>query len=459
MKFTPIHAFAVLLMLTLGLAPAQANEVAGKPNIVFVLIDDFGYADSEPYGVKDIRTPNMARMAREGVKFTNFYANAPVCSPTRCGFITGRWQQRIGIEWAFGFTARTAYRSGDQWIEESDIHALGMPTSETTIAELLRDAGYISGCFGKWHLGYRDEYNPTKRGFDEYFGVLLGHSDYYHHAYYDGTYALRDGIDPVRVEGYLTDLINQRAADFVDRFGGKDKPLFVYVPHLAVHCPWQPPGRPFPSVTKENMYDGTRKDYAAMVEKIDEGLGMLFDALERRGILDNTLLVVSSDNGGERLSDNFPLFHKKSTLWEGGIHVPCLMRWPRRLPAGMVTDQVGITMDLTASFAALAGVSAPPDKPFDGINLIPILAGDQPAQERTLFWRVNRPERPQKAVRHGSWKYILDGNTELLYDLADDISEVRDLRYRRRDIFDQLKKMLAAWEEDVDGHQKEIMVH
>jgi len=194
--------------------PLRAAETR-KPNVVLILIDDFGYADSGPYGAKDIRTPHMDRLAREGVRFTDFYANAPVCTPTRCGFITGRWQQRVGFEWAMGFTAEAFRRVDGRLVPEKDVHGLGLPTSVPTLPKLLKTAGYAAGAFGKWHLGYKDEYNPTKHGFDEYFGELLGHSDYDTRAYYDGTYALRDGMEPVRVEGYLTDLINRRAVEFV----------------------------------------------------------------------------------------------------------------------------------------------------------------------------------------------------------------------------------------------------
>jgi arylsulfatase A-like enzyme len=303
-----------------GIVTADEAVPSSQPNIVFVLIDDFGYADSGAYGAKDIRTPNIDRLAKEGVRFTDFYSNAPVCTPTRCGFITGRWQQRTGFEWAMGFSAESFWRRGDEWVQELDMHAMGLPTTVPTLPKILQAAGYATGAFGKWHLGFKDEFNPTKHGFDEYFGELLGHSDYYNHAYYDGTYALRDGMKPVRVKGYLTDLINQRATEFVRK--NAKKPFFLYVPHLAVHCPYQPPGRPEPSVTKANMYDGNRATYASMVEKVDEGVGMLLAELEQQGLADNTLFVLSSDNGGERYSDNSPLFHHKSTLWEGGIRVP-----------------------------------------------------------------------------------------------------------------------------------------
>lgn len=451
----------VVVCLFCCLAAAVARTAAGaepgsRPNIVFVLIDDFGYADCGAYGAKDIRTPHIDRLAREGVKFTDFYSNAPVCTPTRCGFMTGRWQQRTGFEWAMGFSAESFRRKGEEWVPEKDIHALGLPTSIPTLPKMLKEAGYATGAFGKWHLGYKDEFNPTKHGFDEYFGELLGHSDYYNHAYYDGTYALRDGLKPVKAEGYLTDLINGRAVEFLRKHA--KEPFFLYVPHLAVHCPYQPPDRPLPSVTKANMYHGDRHTYAAMVEKVDEGVGLLLAELEKQGVIDNTLFVLSSDNGGERYSDNSPLFHHKSTLWEGGIRVPCLMRWPARLPQGKVTSQVGITMDLTATFAAIAGAKPADDRPFDGLNLLPFLAGGQKEQPRTLYWRIDRASRQQKAVRHGPWKYIQDSNVEMLFNLEEDISERRDVAFQNPAVFADLKVRLGAWEAEMAKERTDFLV-
>ncbi|MBI5760568.1 MAG: sulfatase-like hydrolase/transferase [Planctomycetales bacterium] len=466
MKLQIVLSSVVFLLLFLASLGIDAAE---RPNIVFVLIDDFGYADSGPYGAKDIRTPNIDRLASEGVKFTDFYANAPVCTPTRCGFITGRWQQRVGFEWAMGFSAESFRRKGNDWVPEPDFHSLGLPTSVPTLPKMLKAAGYATGAFGKWHLGYKDEFNPTKHGFDEYFGELLGHCDYYTHSYYDGTYALRDGLEPVKVEGYLTDLINRRAVEFVRKHASE--PFFLYVPHLAVHSPYQPPGRPKPSVTKANMYQGDRRTYAAMVEKVDEGVGMLLAELEKQGVLDNTLFVLSSDNGGERYSDNSPLFHHKSTLWEGGIRVPCLMRWPTKLPKGKVTNQVGITMDLSATFAAISGAGFQPANSnpprlagslphiaFDGINLLPVLTGEQPEQPRTLCWRIDRTGRQQKAVRHGSWKYIQDSNVEMLFDLSTDIGERRDVSFQNPETFTDLKRRLAAWEVELAKERTEFLV-
>jgi arylsulfatase A len=429
---------------------------AAPPAIVFVLVDDMGYADLGCQGATDIRTPHADRLAREGLRFTDFYANAPVCTPTRCGFITGRWQQRTGLEWAFGFTAQAFRRQGSEWMPETDMHGLGLPTDIPTLPVMLQAKGWATGCFGKWHLGYRDEYNPIHRGFDEYFGELLGHADYYNHAYYDGTYALRDGLKPIRQEGYFTDLVNARAVDFVRRH--RTAPFFLYVPHLAVHAPWQPPGRPLPSVTRDTMYAGTRRDYVAMLEKVDDGLGMLMEELARQGRLEDTLIVLSSDNGGERLSDNSPLAHKKSTLWEGGIRVPCLMRWPARLPQGKTIEQPAITMDLAATFATIAGASPPAAAPFDGIDLLPILTGRAPPAERTFFWRIDRPARQQKAVRHGDWKYLKDGNVELLFDVRNDPGERNDLYRKHPDIMADLKNRLAAWEAEMAAAEPRILV-
>jgi arylsulfatase A-like enzyme len=444
------------IVLVAGLLAGLGQAAEARPNVVFVLVDDMGYADLGCMGGKDIRTPSIDRLASEGLKFSNFYANAPVCTPTRTAFMTGRWQQRVGFEWAMGFTAEQYRRVDGKWVEESDKLAFGLSTSETTIAEMLKGAGYATGAFGKWHLGYQPEHSPLRHGFDEYFGVLLGHADYYRYNYFDGTYQLRDGEKVVKAEGYLTDLINERATQFIRKQG--KQPFFMYVPYNAVHSPYQPPNRPLPAVTKEGMYDGTRQDYAAMLEKIDEGVGMMLAELEKQGVLDNTIFVLSSDNGGERLSDNTPLFHHKQSLYEGGIRVPCLMRWPAKLPRGKVVDQPAITMDLTATFLAAGGVAAPTSRPLDGMNLLPILLGEQPAVERTFCWRVNRSNRQQKAIRHGDWKYLQDGGVDLLFNLKEDIGERRDLGYRNQGVLGDLKGRLKKWEEEMDREEREFVV-
>lgn len=457
MKFPFLRFFLPVLIFVA--APWRAPGDETRPNFVFILADDLGYGDLGCMGATDIRTPNIDRLAAEGVRCTDFYANAPVCSPTRCGFITGRWQQRVGFEWALGYTAEQFRLVNGVWQPHADIHhGIGLPADHPGIARMLKNAGYATGAFGKWHLGYDDEFNPTRHGFDEYFGELLGHADYYRHLYYDGTYALREGTEIARCEGYLTDLINARAAAFIRDHAAE--PFFLYVPHLAVHAPFQPPDQPdAPRVTKGNMLTGSRAIYAAMVERIDAGVGMILEELDRAGIAERTLVVFSSDNGGERWSSNQPLFHHKATLWEGGIRVPCLLRWPGRLPAGFTFRQPAITMDLTATFVALAGAATPEGYAFDGVNLLPLLTGEAGPLERTFCWRIRRANRQMRAIRQGDWKYIDDGGTmDLLFQLRDDVGERVNLCYRHPDVVARLKELLAAWEAEMDSASKQFLV-
>ena len=262
----PAAASALLVLACLfSLARPAVSLAASPPNIIFILVDDMGYGDLGCTGAEDISTTHIDRIAAEGVQLTDFYANAPVCTPTRAGFMTGRWQQRLGIEFAFGYMVEQKVLVDGKWVPEPGFHALGLPLKAKTLANYLKELDYATGAFGKWHLGYKDVYNPVNRGFDEYFGELLGHADFYKHTYFDGTYALRDGLEPVRMEGrYFTDLVNERAAQFIAKSAGK--PFFLYVPHLAVHAPFQAPDAPgTPVVTKESMLTGSREIYKAML--------------------------------------------------------------------------------------------------------------------------------------------------------------------------------------------------
>lgn len=456
--FSPLRLLLLVFWYVVASEPNIAKSASEKPNIVFVLIDDFGYADSEPYGAKDVHTPNMSRISASGIRFTDFYSNAPVCTPARVAFITGRWQQRYGFEWAMGYAGEAFQREGDSMVRMDDMHGAGLSADIPSLPKALRSVGYVTGAFGKWHLGYRDEFNPLHHGFDEYFGGLLGHFDYYNYHYYDGTYALRDGLKPVKAEGYFTDLVNQRATNFVSRHAKGKKPFFLYVPHLAVHSPYQPPGRPKPSVTQENIDKGDRAAYVGMVEKVDEGIGMIIDELKANGIFEDTLIVISSDNGGAHFSDNSPLFNRKTSIWEGGIRVPCMMSWPTRLSSGVVSSQVGITMDLTATFAAVAGADFPSGHELDGINLLPVLTGETTIKKRTLFWRTDSMGRKEKAIRHGQWKYVRDTNLDLLFDLSVDVGERNNLFWRRQDIVADLKNRLAAWEAELEREKPRFLV-
>jgi arylsulfatase A-like enzyme len=446
--------FRFLLVLILGLCLIHETKAVGEgretppPNVIFLLVDDMGYADVGAMGSPDIKTPNIDRIAKEGVRLTDCYASAPVCSPTRAAFLTGLWQQRTGIEWAIGLTSEEAKLVDGEYVKAEEPFTMGLAPKDSYLTPLLKKKGYGTAIYGKWHLGFKPEHNPVQHGFDEYWGIIGGQCDYYQYYYLGGMKQLYEKTEMTTAEGYITDLINQRAVRYIQE--ESKSPFFLYVPYNAVHHPYHVPGDPTQTYTNENKNDGTRAGYAKMVQSIDKGVGDIFAALEEKGILDNTLMIFSSDNGGERFSDNGPLFNHKTTLWEGGIRVPCLMRWPDGgLPAGTVSNQPAITMDLTATVLAAAGVPLP--ETIDGINLLPILRGEEePILERTFCWRVDRTRRRMKAIRHGDWKYVKDDMVEMLFNLKDDIGEHEDLYYEHLDKVKELKEKLAAWEADVD---------
>lgn len=424
-----------LLALALANLPAAA---ADRPNVVLILIDDMGYADLGCYGCKDIRTPHVDRLAAAGVRLTDFYSNGPVCTPTRAALMTGRWQQRVGLEWA----------------TSPNMKEPGLPAAETSLARMLKSAGYATGMFGKWHLGYKPEFGPNAHGFDEFAGLLGGNCDHYSHKDVTGELDWYENTAPATVAGYSTELITARSVDFIGRKA--KEPFFLYVAYNAVHWPFQPPGRPDDVRTKATWNDGDRKGYAAMTEAIDTGVGKILDALDRAGVADNTLVIFTNDNGGERYSDNGPLFHHKATLWEGGIRVPCVLRWPGKLPAGAVSRQPGITMDLTATVLAACGVAPP--RPLDGTDLTPLLAGREPPRERTFYFRIDRADRKQKAVRRGDWKWVRDGTIEQLFDLATDPGERRDRAVFQPQTAAGLRKLYDAWEAEMAKHRPAFLV-
>lgn len=422
------------------LAPAWASAAADprRPNVVVILIDDMGYGDLGCYGSKDIRTPNIDRLAREGVRLTDGYAGGPVCTPTRCSFITGRYQQRVGLEWAIG----------------PGMKKPGLPASETSIARMLKDHGYATAMYGKWHLGYRPEFNPVAHGFDRFFGILSGNVDHYAHREINGDADLYEGTRPVEKAGYLTDLITERAVQEIEQRG--HEPFFLYVAYNAVHWPFQPPGHADERI-RPTWFSGSRRDYAAMLERVDAGVGQILQALDRQGLRESTLVAFTDDNGGERLSDCGPFSQGKGTLWEGGIRVPYLLRWPGHLPAGAVSHQPVITMDLTASIVAATGASLPQGRTLDGINVLPILAGQPPA-ERTFFWRIDRNNNHQRAGRQGKWKYLRVEKAELLFDLESDPAETHDLSRQQPSLVAKLGRLYETWQADVDRTRPEFVV-
>ncbi len=399
-----------------------------RPNVVFILCDDLGYGDLSCYGANDLRTPRLDDLALRGVRLTDCYSNGPVCTPTRAAFITGRYQQRVGLEWAIG----------------PGMQEPGLAPTDDSLPRLLKNRGYATALVGKWHLGYRPEFEPAKHGFDEFFGIKSGNVDHYTHREINGEADLYENGVAIEREGYMTDLLVDRAKAFIDR--NADSPFFLYLAFNTVHWPFQAPGRPQDARTRETWFDGTRADYVQMVEHADRGIGEVLDALARHGLTDDTLVIFTSDNGGERLSRMGPLAQSKGTLWEGGVRVPGIVCWPRRLPAGQTDSQPVITMDFTASILAATGAQAPE---LDGRDVLPMLAGEAPPAERTFFWRIERKERSQRAARQGHWKYLRDGQQELLFDLSTDVGEKRDLAASKPDRVAAMRRLQAEWEQAV----------
>ena len=436
---------SALALLVAGAVAQTPAPTAARPNVVLIITDDAGYGDLGSYGATDIRTPNIDSLGRDGVRFTDFYANAPLCSPTRAALVTGRYQQRYALEAALGNANSPAAEQG-------------LPAQGRSLPALLKPNGYATALIGKWHLGYKPEFGPNAHGFDYFFGQKSGYVDYYQHTGGDGQPDLFENGSPITEQGYLTDLITARSTRFVEQ--NASRPFFLEVAYNAPHWPCQVPDKP--SVAERNAahlgpHDAntsTRADYVAMMERVDRGVGDILRTLDRLGLARNTLVIFTNDNGGEWLSRNAPLFQRKWTLWEGGIRVPALVRFPGRIPAGRVTPQVGITMDLTATILAATGSAVPADTKLEGINLLPILEGRQPVADRTLFWRTNAGNHNMRAVRSGDYKLLMDGNTMLLYDVRRDLAERTDLGSRRQDIARRLWPLLQAWEQDVNAEAK-----
>lgn len=438
------------LCAVISLIPALASAQGGntqRPNIVLIITDDVGYGDLGSYGAPDVRTPNIDSLARDGVRLTDFYANAATCSPTRTGLISGRYQQRFGLEQPLGARGKMDWERG-------------LSPTGRSLPQLLKNNGYATALIGKWHLGWKSEFSPLAHGFDHFFGFKSGFVDYYQHtAGVDAplTADLFENDRPVEVPGYMTDLITERSVRFIEQNAGR--PFFIDVSYNAGHWPYQPPDQP--STARDNgrhlsPFDdstSTRADYVAMLERADQGTGRILEALDRAGLRQNTIVIFTNDNGGEWLSRNAPLFHHKGSVWEGGIRVPAIIRWPGRIPAGRVSGQVGLTMDLTASILAATGTAVPPEARLEGINLLPVLEGRAPEVDRTLFWRVTGPS-PQQAVRSGEWKLLLDGGRALLFNLRTDVGERNNVIGQRSDIARGLRPLLAAWQEDVDAEAK-----
>jgi N-acetylgalactosamine-6-sulfatase len=410
------------------------------------MADDLGSGDLSSYGCPDIRTPHIDSIGGRGVRFTRCYANAPECTPTRTALLTGRYPQRVGgLECAIGVGNVGRYDEA-VWLQKRD--ELGLPPSETSLARMLKTAGYDTCCSGKWHLGYLDKFSAYRHGFDEHFGILGGNADYFTHTEDDGSNVLVHNGRRTTRSGYLTDLIAEHAIGWLAR--PRRNPFFLYVPFTAPHAPLQSrDDRPGAGRGENNRSPEARATYGKMVERMDHQVGAILAQLNRMGAASNTIVIFKSDNGGYATSRNSPLRGGKSQLWEGGIRIPCLIRWSGRIGEGWSTSQVALSMDLTATILAAAGVRPQAGRALDGVNLLPVLDRESRPFPRTVFWRYKRLENRRWAVLDGDMKYVRDNHVEALHDVAADESEARNLIDAEPAIADRLRTKLAAWEREV----------
>jgi len=407
-----------------------------RPSLVFILADDLGYADLGCYGGRSSCSPALDRLAAEGLRFTDGYSNSPVCSPTRFALMTGRFQYRLRGGNDEPIASR--HRGNPE---------LGLPPAHPTLPSLLRAAGYATALVGKWHLGFLPHFGPLKSGYAEFFGPMSGGVDYFTHRDSAGHHDLYEGEAEAERTGYLTDLISDRAVEFVRRQRGAGAPFLLSVHYTAPHWPWET--RDDEAVARAltriaHTDGGSVPTYLTMIRHMDEGIGRILAALAEIGAAEDTLVVFTSDNGGERFSDTWPLVGKKMDLLEGGIRVPYIVRWPARVPRGRTTAQLAITMDWVATFLEAAAVAADPAYPLDGISLVPALERPEAPIPRELFWRMKF--RNQKALRAGSWKYLsLDGD-EFLFDLARDLRERANRAGHEPGRLAAMRARYAAWE-------------
>jgi arylsulfatase A-like enzyme len=409
------------------------------------MTDDLGYGDLSGYGRKDYSTPTLDRLAAEGTRFTDAYAIATVCTPTRVGLMTGQYPAR--------------HRAGLWEPLRITFPGEGLDPSLPTLARRLHDAGYHTGLVGKWHLGREAGLLPNDHGFDQWYAILSGGADYVLHRATDpgnpaGPHDLYQDGKEVKTEGYLTDIFTEQAEAFLR---SAPQPFFLNLEYSAPHWPWQQRGDPgYPDDKDPSTHGGSPEIYAGMMKALDDGVARVLSVLEEKGYANNTIVIFTSDNGGEKFSDMAGLSGMKTQLWEGGIRVPAFARWPGTIPAGRTSNQVITTLDWTATMLSAAGVNLGPD--LDGMDLLPHLRGNAEPMERTVYWRSNRWGL-QHAVRQGSWKYLrIDARPqralrpetgELLFDLSQDPQETKNLASKHPDVLERLRSLYVKWEAGV----------
>jgi arylsulfatase A-like enzyme len=432
-----------------GVAPGAPR--ARRPNFIILLADDLGYGDVGCFGSPDVPTPNIDGIAERGVRFTDGYVTCPVCSPSRSAVMTGRYQERYGHE----FNPEAGPKGIGRDIKEN----LGLPLSEITLPQLLKPAGYATGIVGKWHLGSNPPFHPLARGFDEYFGFLGPALPYVSEETPDEVVAVAAldspgmekvprwapvlrGREVVNERQYLTDALGREAVSFIERH--KQEPFFLYLAFNAIHVPFQVTRRYLDRVA--NIPNERHRVLAAMTVALDVNIGRVLNKLRQSGLDNDTLVFFFSDNGCPTYSGagtNGPLSGAKCTLFEGGIRVPFCMQWPGHVPGRQVYRHPIMSFDLLSTFTKLAGVELPRDRQYDGVNLIPHLAGkiSQPPHPR-LFWRAGR----NAAMRQGNWKLLQLGEDRThLYDLAIDLAERHDRSSEHPELVKEMRAVLKDW--------------
>jgi arylsulfatase A-like enzyme len=403
-----------------------------RPNIVFIMADDLGFADVSCDGRRDYTTPNIDGIAERGVRFTQAYANSAVCSATRLALITGRYQYRLPLGLEEPLAGKTD---------------VGLPPEHPTLPSLLRAAGYATALIGKWHLGVPPKFGPSLSGYEHFWGIRGGAIDYYSHRNPRDEHDLWDGDTPVHQAGYVTDLLGDRAVATIEQLSGGEKPFFLSLHFTAPHWPWEAPGDQAVSDrllgSRLRHFDGgTQQTYARMVRAMDRQVGRVLLALAASGVGDDTVVIFTSDNGGERFSDTWPFTGIKTELLEGGLRVPALLCWPARVAAGQVSEQVTITMDWFSTLLEAAGVAPDPAFAPDGMSLLPVLTGAAPVPRR-LFWRYR--VNAQRAMRDGDLKYLKIRDNTYLFDVVEDPRERGNLRQLRPEVFDRMEADWHAW--------------
>jgi arylsulfatase A-like enzyme len=428
-----VYLKKILLLLLIAVLEINSFSQPPHPNIIYIMTDDMGYGDLSGYGRKDYQTPNLDKLASQGMKFVNAYSAGPLCTPTRTAFMTGRYPARTPVGLMEPLT--TSKRDS----------AYGLTTDYPSIASLLRAGGYETALIGKWHLGILPQHSPIKNGFDYFFGIHSGAADYISH-YGDGRKPdLYENDLLVDADGYLTDLFTQKAVAYIKQ--KHSKPFFLAITYNAPHWPWQGPNDlPYPD-SVDFREGGSAAIYAAMMKSLDDGIGNIINALDEQ-LSKQTIVIFTNDNGGERFSDNGGLANAKGTLWEGGIRVPAFVRWTGVIQPGLISQQVVVTMDWTVTILAAGGVLFRQDFPPDGIDLMPVLTSKEKTVERTIYWRTFQRNK-QKAIRMGEWKYLQDEKGEYLFNLVNDPREKNDLKAVHPAIFERLKVEYGNWEKTV----------